>query len=159
MNTVFNAEYPFVRFLEANGYDASYTTGADSDRRGDLIANHRLFLCVGHDEYWSGRQRRNVEAARDAGVHLRVLQRQRGVLEDPLRAQHRRRARSRTGPSSPTRETHANAKIDPMPDVWTGTWRDSRSFNPEGPQPENALTGTIFTVNAWSNDPIIVPAE
>ena len=46
-----------------------------------------------------------------------------------------------------------------MPDVWTGTWRDSRSFNPEGPQPENALTGTIFTVNAWRNDPIIVPAE
>ena len=46
-----------------------------------------------------------------------------------------------------------------MPDVWTGTWRDSRPFNPEGPQPENALTGTIFTVNAWRNDPIIVPAE
>ena len=46
-----------------------------------------------------------------------------------------------------------------MPDVWTGTWRDSRSFNPEGPQPGNALTGTIFTVNAWRNDPIIVPAE
>ena len=64
VNTVFNAEYPFVRFLEANGYDASYTTGVDSDRRGELIANHRLFLSVGHDEYWSGRQRRNVEAAR-----------------------------------------------------------------------------------------------
>ena len=70
VNTVFNAEYPFVRFLEANGYDASYTTGVDSDRRGELIANHRLFLSVGHDEYWSGRHRRNVEATRDAGVHL-----------------------------------------------------------------------------------------
>ena len=57
------------------------------------------------------------------------------------------------------KETHANAKIDLMLDVWTGTWRDSRPFNPEGPQPENALTGTIFTVNAWRNDPIIVPAE
>ena len=30
------------------------------------------------------------------------------------------------------KETHANAKIDPMPDVWTGTWRDSRPFNPRG---------------------------
>ena len=28
-----------------------------------------------------------------------------------------------------------------------------------GPQPENALTGTIFTVNAWRNDPLIVPAK
>ena len=32
-----------------------------------------------------------------------------------------------------------------MPDIWTGTWRDARPINPEGPQPENALTGTIFT--------------
>ena len=29
-----------------------------------------MFLSVGHDEYWSGGQRANVEAARDAGVHL-----------------------------------------------------------------------------------------
>ena len=29
----------------------------------------------------------------------------------------------------------------------------------EGPYPENALTGTIFTVNAWRNDPLIVPYE
>lgn len=57
------------------------------------------------------------------------------------------------------KETQDNAKIDPEPDVWTGTWRDGRDFNPEGPQPENALTGTIFTVNAWRNDPLIVPAE
>src|SRR5439155_12030459 len=26
---VFNAEYPMVRWLEANGYDLAYTTGAD----------------------------------------------------------------------------------------------------------------------------------
>src|SRR6476659_8832456 len=34
---VFNAEYPMVRFLEANGYNVSYTTGVDSDRNGILI--------------------------------------------------------------------------------------------------------------------------
>ena len=158
VNTVFNVEYPFVRFLEANGYDASYTTGVDSDRRGELIANHRLFLSVGHDEYWSGRQRRNVEAARDAGVHL-------GFFSGNEVFWKTRFEPSIDGSEEPYRtlvtykETHANAKIDPMPDVWTGAWRDSRPFNPEGPQPENALTGTIFTVNAWRNDPIIVPAE
>ena len=31
---VFNSEYPTVRWLERNGYDVSYTTGVDSDRRG-----------------------------------------------------------------------------------------------------------------------------
>ena len=158
VNTVFNAEYPFVRFLEANGYDVSYTSGVDSERRGELIANHRLFLSVGHDEYWSGPQRAHVEAARNAGVHL-------GFFSGNEVFWKTRFEPSIDGTGEPYRtlvtykETHDNAKIDPDPDVWTGTWRDSRAFNPEGPQPENALTGTIFTVNAWRNDPLIVPAE
>ena len=158
VNTVFNAEYPFVRFLEANGYDVSYTTGVDSDRCGELIRNHRLFLSVGHDEYWSGPQRQHVEAARDAGIHL-------GFFSGNEVYWKTRFEPSIDGTEEPYRtlvtykETHDNAKIDPVADVWTGTWRDSRAFNPEGAQPENALTGTIFTVNAWRNDPLIVPAE
>ena len=59
-----------MRFLEANGYDVSYIVGVDTDRRGASCSNHKVFLSVGHDEYWSGAQRANVEAARDAGVHL-----------------------------------------------------------------------------------------
>ena len=59
-----------VRWLERNGYDVSYFTGVDSDRLGAEIREHRAFLSVGHDEYWSGGQRANVEAARDAGVNL-----------------------------------------------------------------------------------------
>jgi hypothetical protein len=30
-------------------------------------------MSVGHDEYWSGEQRRHVTAARDKGVHLMFL--------------------------------------------------------------------------------------
>ena len=54
----------------ANGYDLSYTTDVDTARRGHLIKNHKVFMAVGHDEYWSNEQRANVEAARDAGVNL-----------------------------------------------------------------------------------------
>ena len=67
---VFNAEYPMVRWLERNGYDVSYFSGVDSDRLGDELLEHRAFLSVGHDEYWSATQRANVTAARDAGVNL-----------------------------------------------------------------------------------------
>ena len=158
VNMVFNGEYPFIRWLEANGYDVSYSTGVDSDRRGEEILKHRLFLSVGHDEYWSLDQRRHVERARDAGVHLAFFSGNEVFWKtrwepsiDGERAPHRTLVTYK--------ETHDNAKIDPVPDVWTGTWRDSRPFNPEGAQPENALTGTIFTVNAWRNDPLIVPAE
>src|SRR5215831_13089220 len=64
------AEYPMIRFLEENGYDVSYTSGLDVDTRGSLLVNHKIFMSTGHDEYWTGQQRLNVEAARNAGVNL-----------------------------------------------------------------------------------------
>ena len=43
---VFNAEYPMVRWLEANGYSVSYTTGVDSSKPDavDKIAAIRFFF-------------------------------------------------------------------------------------------------------------------
>ncbi len=157
---VFNAEYPMVRWLEANGYDVSYSTGVDSDRRGALIRNHKLFLSVGHDEYWSNAQRTNVEAARNAGVDL-------GFFSGNEVFWKTRWENSIDGSGTPYRtlvcykETHANAMIDPQdPPTWTGTWRDPRFSPPaDGGRPENAMTGTLFTVNAGATTSIQVPAE
>ena len=39
---LFTNEYPMIRFLERNGYDVTYTSGVDSDRRGNLIKNHKI---------------------------------------------------------------------------------------------------------------------
>ena len=73
-NYVFYAEYPMVRWLERNGYSVTYFTGIDTDRRGATeLPRHKMFMSVGHDEYWSGNQRATVEAARNAGVHLAFL--------------------------------------------------------------------------------------
>src|SRR5262249_47364951 len=63
-------EYSLMRFLEREGYDVTYTTNLDTHLRGDLLKDHKAFLSVGHDEYWTWEMRNNVEAARDAGVHL-----------------------------------------------------------------------------------------
>ena len=144
---VFNAEYPMVRWLERNGYDMSYATGIDSDRSGAELREHDSFLSVGHDEYWSGPQRANVEAARNAGVNLAFFSGNEMFWKTRWEA-------SIDGSSTDRRtlvsykETHANQKIDPQANTWTGTWRDGRSFNPEGGRPENALTGTAFKVNS-----------
>ena len=150
---VWRAEYPTVRFLEANGYDVSYTTGVDSERRGNLITRHKTFLSVGHDEYWSGGQRTNVEAARDAGVNLAFFSGNEVFWKT-------RWENSIAGASTSHRtlvtykETLANAKIDPAGTAtWTGTWRDPRFSPPgDGGKPENSLTGTIFTVNCCTTD-------
>ena len=141
----FANEYPMVRFLERNGYDVSYFSGIDGDRYGSLIKNHKVFLSVGHDEYWSGQQRANVEAARDAGVNIAFFSGNEVFWKTRWES-------SIDGTGAPYRtlvtykETHANAKIDPSP-LWTGTWRDIRFSPPGDARPENSLTGTFFTVN------------
>jgi hypothetical protein len=147
-NYVFYGEYPMIRWLESNGYDVSYSTGTDTDRRGNLLLNHKVFLSVGHDEYWSGQQRANVEAARAAGVNLAFFSGNEmfwKIRWEP----------STDGSNTAYRtlvtykETHANAVIDPQdPPTWTGTWRDPRFSPPaDGGRPENAVMGTIFAVN------------
>ncbi len=153
---VFNAEYPMIRFLESNGYNVSYISGVDTDRAGSLLLNHKLFVSTGHDEYWSGQQRANVEAARGAGVNMAFFSGNEVFWKT-------RWENSIDGSGTAYRtlvsykETHAGAKIDPSSE-WTGTWRDPRFSPPaDGGRPENALTGTIFTVNAGTAG-IVVPA-
>ncbi|HEX5474874.1 MAG TPA: N,N-dimethylformamidase beta subunit family domain-containing protein [Vicinamibacterales bacterium] len=155
----FNAEYPMIRFLEANGYAMSYASGVDTDRSPAMLLQHKIFLSVGHDEYWSGQQRANIESARAAGLSLAFFSGNEMFWKTRYES-------SIDGSGTPYRtlvcykETHANAKIDPLPNVWTGTWRDPRFSPPaDGGRPENAVTGTIFTVNDGAQTAIRVPAS
>ena len=72
-NWLFNSEYPMLRWLERNGYDVSYSSAIDTERRAGELLEHKTFLSVGHDEYWSQGRRDAVTAARDAGVNLAFL--------------------------------------------------------------------------------------
>jgi hypothetical protein len=150
---VFGAEYPMVRWLEANGYNVTYFTGIDAARNGSLILNHKTYITAGHDEYWSGPHRTNVEAARDAGVNMAFFSGNEVFWKTRLE-------NSIDGTNAANRtlvcykETLAFAKIDPSdPPTWTGTWRDP-SFSPpaDGGRPENSLTGTLFAVNGTGTD-------
>ena len=143
----FGNEYAAVRFLERNGYDVTYFSGVDTDRFGGELKNHRVFLSVGHDEYWSAAQRANVTAARDAGVNLQFLSGNEIYWHtryepsvDPSKTPYRTLVSYK--------ETKNNAKIDPSPE-WTGTWRDPRfasQANGAG-LPENGLSGTLYMSN------------
>ncbi len=154
---VFNAEYPMVRWIEANGYNVSYISGVDADRFGSQLLNRKVFLSVGHDEYWSAAQRANVETARNAGVNLAFFS-----GNEVFWKTRWENSIDGSGTSHRTlvsyKETKADAKIDPTP-VWTGTWRDPRFSPPyDGDRPENALTGTIFFANdTGSPYSILVP--
>ena len=73
-----------VRWLERNGYDVSYLTGVDVDRRGAaLLKNHKVFMSVGPRRVLVGRPARQRRGGPRRRREPGVLQRQRGVLEDP----------------------------------------------------------------------------
>lgn len=150
---IFGAEYPAIRWLEQNGYDVNYISGIDSSRSGEQLLNSKIFLSVGHDEYWSADQRTNVEAARDAGVNLAFMSGNEVYWET-------RWAPSIDGSNTPYRtmvsykERWDNDDTDPG--NTTSTWRDPQ-FG--AGQPENGLTGTIFTVDSYRLDTIEIPYD
>lgn len=148
-------EYPMIRFLEANGYDVSYTSSVDVASRGSLLLNHKVFMSSGHDEYWSASQRANVEAARDAGVNLAFFSGNEMFWKT-------RWEPSADGTNTANRtlvsykDTHFTSRQDPV--AWTGSWADPRFVtSADGVTPQNALTGQLFLVNAGTAD-LTVPA-
>ena len=152
------AEFQMIRFLEANGYDVSYTSGNDVATRASLLLNHKIFMSSGHDEYWSGDQLASVQAARDAGVNLAFFSGNEIFWKT-------RWEPSIDGSNTAGRtlvaykETHYDAVVDPQdPPTWTGAWADPRFSPPgDGGRPQNALTGQLFAVNSGTTD-ITVPA-
>ncbi|HKP77733.1 MAG TPA: N,N-dimethylformamidase beta subunit family domain-containing protein, partial [Phenylobacterium sp.] len=159
---LFGADYSAIHWLEKNGYDVSYVSGVDTDRLGaNYLTHYKAFISVGHDEYWSGAQRANVEAARDAGVNL--------LFWSGNEVYWKTRWEDSIADGAPFRtlvsykETKFNysltagpqdyPNVDPS-NQWTGTWRDLRFVDAVGPdgvthtavgaKPENALTGQLF---------------
>ncbi len=65
--------HSFVQWAESRGYELSYVTNVDLDRDPSLARGQKLFIAVGHDEYWSRPARAAVEAALASGVNLAAL--------------------------------------------------------------------------------------
>ena len=147
---VFNAEYPMVRWLESNGYNVSYSpasTPIGSARRNSraqgvpVCRARRVLVGRAADQRRDGARRR-----RQPGV----LQRQRGVLEDAVGEQHLGAGDAVPDARRPTRKRTRTPRSTRT--GWTGTWRDPRFSPPaDGGRPENALTGTLFTVNSGTS--------
>ncbi len=166
---LFGADYAAIYWLEKNGYDVSYISGVDTDRLGaDYLKNYKSFISVGHDEYWSGDQRINVEEARDEGVNLLFWSGNEVYWKTRWET-----SISADGTAYRTlvcyKETWANGdqfaapqdynNIDPS-NIWTGTWRDTRfhesvdaqgNLIAGGPTYVHSITGLRSTCNCAEN--------
>jgi hypothetical protein len=130
-------EHDLVRWAERRGYDAVYATNLDLDADPALLEGQRLFLSVGHDEYWTRTMRERVEAALDHGVHA-------AFLGSNAVYWHVRLEPSRDGSARPRRtlvcwkfrsaeEPHAGTPLE------TVRFRDAQLA-----WPENALLGVMY---------------
>lgn len=63
-------EFPMAFWLEKEGYDVTYISNVDTHADEIGLLRGKVFLSVGHDEYWSQQMFDNVAKARDKGVNL-----------------------------------------------------------------------------------------
>ncbi len=127
-------EVYFVRWLERNGYDVTYTTDVDTHANGGALLNSRGFLSVAHDEYWSKEMFDAAEAARDAGVNL-------GFFTSDAATWQIRFEASASGAANRVIVCYKEASIDPMQGPTTTVeFRD-----PPVNRPEQTLEGVQFT--------------
>lgn len=63
-------EFPFVFWLEREGYDVTYVSNTDTHRDPGTALRGKGFLSVGHDEYWTIEMFRNVQKAIADGAHV-----------------------------------------------------------------------------------------
>jgi hypothetical protein len=121
-----------LRWLESQGYDLTYATNMDVHENPNQLLQHRVFLSVGHDEYWSEEMRDGVEQARDAGINLAFFS---------ANAAYWRVRFEPSGNGEPNRTMvcYKEAIVgDPIAPTYL--WR-----GPENNRPENALMGIMAT--------------
>jgi hypothetical protein len=133
-------EHELVKWAEARGYDLSYVTNVDLDRDPALLDGQRLFLSVGHDEYWSAPARDALERAIGGGLSAAFLSANSVYWQIRLEPGRTTGEPRRTIVSYKKR----SSTLDPLRGtvLETTRWRD-----PPVNRPENALLGVMYT--AW----------
>lgn len=150
---LFYAEFPMIEWMEENGYDVTYVSQHDLSGSGGaaLLEQHKVFMMSGHSEYFDAGDRAAMTAARNAGVDL-------AFFSGNVMWWKTRWVASQYGSEAyrtlvTYKESLDTAQSDPAdPPTWTGNWRDPRfvSSGDDSGQPENALTGQLWTVNCCS---------
>ncbi len=140
-------ELPMISMMESHGLDVSYTTDVDVAEHPGLLKQHRTFVSLGHDEYYSLSMYQGLTAARNAGVSLVFL---------GANAVYRH-IRLQPTPLGPDRleVDYKDATADPLygvdnADVTPWAWRD-----PPNNAPESALLGEMWQCNPVKADMVV----
>ncbi len=141
-----NWERPFVRWAEANGYALDVAISQDLERHPEVLDGHRLFLSVGHDEYWSWGMRDTLDAFTEGGGNAAIFSGNTCFwqvrFEDDHRAMTCFKYRVEEDPVLGTGEER----------YLSGVWSDRRIG-----RPETSTIGLTFTRGGYSRYGLGVP--
>ncbi|MBW4613025.1 MAG: DUF4082 domain-containing protein [Desmonostoc vinosum HA7617-LM4] len=133
-NNILRWEFNMIRWLESQSYDVLYVTNLDIHSNPLLLRQHKVFLSVGHDEYWSMEERLNVEQARDANPPTNLAFFSANTAYWRVRFEE-------SSDGQPNRVMVCyKEKWDKDPIAPTNKFR-----SPQNNQPENALLGVMYT--------------
>lgn len=140
----------FIHWAESKGFDLVYVTNVDFERDPRLLDGQRLFLSVGHDEYWTRTQREALARALEDGTSLAFLSANDAYWQ--IRLEPSRDAASRPHRTQVCYKDRAPVE-DPKrdTDVITTRWRD-----PQVEEPENELLGVMYTDYQYVDAPWVV---
>ncbi|MCC5637261.1 DUF4082 domain-containing protein [Nostoc sp. CHAB 5844] len=133
-NNLLRWEYNMVRWLESQGYDVAYVTNMDVHSNSALLQQHKIFMSVGHDEYWSMEARNHVEQARDGSQAINLTFFSANTCYWRVRFDN-----SSTG--------QANRVMACYKDNWDqdSVAPTNKFRSPQNNKPENALLGVMYT--------------
>ncbi len=151
-------EYNMLRWLEREGYDVTYQTDIDTHANPSFWAGHKVWLSVGHDEYWSHDMRTHVEAALQGGIGLGFFSANTCYWQIRLEASPKTGAPNRTMVAYKERALAQDPFAlddDPHNDHFVTTqWR-----LPPVDRPEHFLLGVMFETVPVDGDVVITTPD
>lgn len=140
---VLQYEIQAIRWMERNNYDVSYMSSLDLDSKPGQLLQHKAYISLGHDEYWTKSMRDGVQNARDHGVGLIFMGADAAYWQMRF-APDSKGVAKRDIICYKVQTDNGDLARDPMygqdNSVVTGMWRD-----PVVGRPENALIGIMFS--------------
>jgi hypothetical protein len=141
-----NWERRFVEWADREGFAFDVAVSQDLERHPDVLDGHRLFVCVGHDEYWSRGMRTALDGFIRRGGNAAILSGNTCFwqvrFEDDGRAMTCFKYRADVDPVVGTADER----------LITGPWSDRRIGWPEA-----ATIGLSFTRGGYSRYGLGVP--
>lgn len=126
-----------VVLAERLGIPLAYEADTDIATRPGLLHGAAGYVSLGHDEYWTVPERREVTAARDNGTNLAFLSSNTMYWRVRLGTTRSDGEHLVTGYKTDAATADPLRRVDPV--RTTARWRD-----PPHPDPENSLTGTLY---------------